>query len=100
MTKAEPKPKLPDVWVVIDVVSSPYLTAAFNSREAAIRQAHAYGPATVYRYTLAKPAKVCVYKWNATTEYWETGCEMATSRPPQKFCPYCGGKIVTKGAKR
>jgi hypothetical protein len=94
--QAKPKrlPKLPDVWVVFNQDGIPIACEFLGSN--ATRMALASDRIVRYAPSEPRKAQVCVWKWNPTTEFWESGCEMATSRPPEKFCPYCGGKIKVK----
>jgi Lar family restriction alleviation protein len=48
--------------------------------------------------------KVCVWTWQANSEYWATACgeqplynNNSESEKEYKFCPYCSARIETEG---
>jgi len=86
--KKQAKAKLPKVWVALDENG---VTWCGHDRDYADHAGF-----TLHQYTPVQPPRRCVWGWDQTTEFWESGCLNATSRPPEKFCPYCGGRIVRR----
>lgn len=95
-TKSKPKLKLPKVWVVIEAATRPFLTAAFNSREAAIMHSEARQPSTVHAYAPVQPPRRCV--WSEGDFSWRTTCDKETSGQYGEYCHNCGGRIVRRMA--
>ena len=80
--------KLPDVPIMFSTDGRPFVSAVAvptTGMKTGVR----------YRYTPAKPAKVCVWTERDTIGH-DSGCGETTRQEPFSFCPYCRGKIKVK----
>ena len=95
------KPKLPKVWISIDLDSKPcfYSSGYFFTTKRAAKEWAEEGGETVHAYAPVQKPKVCVWSRSLKDSYiWVSGCQVLHDFM-HKFCPSCGGKIrVRPGA--